>query len=223
MRQSGDAGAGDRVVGVAGRHAAGRWRHRSGHERWLAGIEARWACWGGVAPSDEVIYESRPRQWKHVVFAVVFVLLGWLLVAVVSRDEGFRGHEVATPVGVLTIAFGLAVLVVLVPRVLRRHPVLTLSDVGFIDGSPMGGGIFVPWCEVTEISLVRYGSIKNIAGRVARPERLWSDKRGLARWISRLNRRHADFCIADSTLPEPAEAVMERMSARWRLALGHKE
>lgn len=170
-----------------------------------------------VAP-DEVIYESRRKAWMLVSIAILFMVGGWFLVAVVSHDEGFAHRRSAAPFGVLSVALGTVTFIVLAPRALRRRPVLTLTGEGFIDGSVMGGGCFIPWTEVTDLSLMRFGSVKCIAGRVRRPERLLSGKRGWARWLSRINRRFSDFWIADSSLPEPAEVLIERMHARWRAA-----
>lgn len=176
-----------------------------------------------VGTADETIYESRQRIAKLIGAMVVVIAGGGFLVAVVSSDDDFRWRSLAAPVGILGIVFGLVMLAVMVPRTIVRRPVLVLSDEGFTDGTVMGGGIFIPWQEITELSIVRLGSADNIFGRVEAPERLLAEKRGWARWASRLNRRFADFWISDATLPEPASAVIKRMRARRDKTLAGEE
>lgn len=149
-------------------------------------------------------------------YAALFLVGGWFLIVVVPDDTDVRGHRLAVPVGVLTIVFGTMTLLGLGRRATRSRPLLTLSDRGFIDGTAMGGDAFIHWLEVTDLTLVTLGSTKIIAGHVKDPRQLKLRKRVVARSLSRLNRRFADFWIPTSTMAEPAESVMDRMLALWR-------
>lgn len=164
-----------------------------------------------VAAGDEVIFESRPKLVLVALYAALILAGGWFLV--VPDDTDVRGHELAVPLGVLAMVFGTVTLIGLGRRAARSRPLL---DRGLIDGTAMGGDAFIHWLEVTELTLVTLGSTKIIAGHVKDPRQLQLQKRVVARSLSRLNRRFADFWIPTSTMAEPAESVMDRMLALWR-------
>ena len=135
------------------------------------------------AREPEIIYESARKAWLLVLGALAFVAMGWFLITVAVDDSEWRLHRVAGPIGVFAIVFGALGVVFLLRRAIHRRPVLTLSDDGFIDGSMLGGNAFVPWSEVTELRIQRWGSVRCITGRVTEPDRLRvSATRWLVQW-----------------------------------------
>lgn len=167
---------------------------------------------------DLDIFESRRRLLGIAAVALAFVLVGIFLV-VIGDSESRRWGLSAPVAGWIGLGVFGPVLAHLSWRLLvaKRSPQLTLTADGFYDRTPMGG-TYVEWTELKSLKVIDLGSTKCVAGRVRDPARLHSQRSGLRRLVARVNRRHGDIWIAESSISMTAEELRGLMVERWRAA-----
>jgi len=143
--------------------------------------------------NERVIELSRLKLVLTIAGALLFVAAGaWFLLAPADgsfiRDmERFAPPWAIHTLGVVAALFGLAGAVYGVRKSFDRKPGLVLSAAGLVDNSSGVAAGFIPWSEVTGLSLFQMRRQRMLIVHVADPEKYIARGNALQRMLNRAN------------------------------------
>lgn len=142
--------------------------------------------------TDFRAYNSRWRLALALLFAVGFVMLGFLLAGIFGEVPSFVDEsrrrlppEVAKIIGwVCTLFFGFVGLVI-AKRFFENKPHLYVGSDGII--SSTWSDQVIPWTEIIDVTVISYSGQKSIALHLQNPDHF--PGRGLSAILDRVNRK----------------------------------
>lgn len=175
---------------------------------------------GAYPPSTLVLYASR---WKNALLLVASSVILAIGIWIIQLSQAVTIPDLVAllqMLGVgLTALFALAVLVYLV-MLLRRSPLLIVSDEGLDDRSAPFCGGWIGWEEIAEIRYTRPLGQPSIRIFLVDPKAYLSRQRGLKRWFLSVNRWlvGTPVHITNQLMQMPLHqlvVVMERTRWQW--------
>lgn len=152
--------------------------------------------------NERAIELSRAKLVMTIAGALLFVAAGaWLVVAPDDSDlfRRFPDPWVGHALGVLAFLFGMAGAVFGIRKTFDRKPGLVLSTAGLVDNSSGVAAGFIPWSEITGLSLFQMHRQRMLIVHVADPEKYIARGNPLRRALNRANTGMAGSPIAISS------------------------